>query len=54
MRYDVIIAGASFAGLAVTAQLWGKRVLLLDRKPIGMGQTSARGTLVCTLQALGL
>ncbi|MFQ6059166.1 MAG: NAD(P)/FAD-dependent oxidoreductase [Anaerolineae bacterium] len=53
-RYDVIIAGASFAGLAVAAQLRGKRVLLLDRKPIGTGQTSACGTLVCTLQALGL
>ncbi|NOZ26659.1 MAG: NAD(P)/FAD-dependent oxidoreductase [Chloroflexi bacterium] len=54
MRYDVVIAGASFAGLAVAAQLRGKRVLLLDRKPIGVGQTSACGTLVCTLQALGL
>ncbi len=54
MRYDVIIAGASFAGLAVAAQLRGKRVLLLDRKPIGTGQTSACGTLVCTLEALGL
>ncbi|HXF69095.1 MAG TPA: NAD(P)/FAD-dependent oxidoreductase [Thermoflexus sp.] len=54
MRYEVIIAGASFAGLAVAAQLRGKRVLLLDRKPIGTGQTSACGTLVCTLKALGL
>ena len=54
MRYDVIIAGASFAGLAVAAQLRGKRVLLLDRKPIGTGQTSACGTLVGTLRALGL
>ncbi len=52
--YDVIIAGASFAGLAVAAQLRGKRVLLLDRKPIGTGQTSAFGTLVCILRALGL
>jgi len=54
MRYEVIIAGASFAGLAVAAQLRGRRVLLLDRKPIGTGQTSACGTLVNTLQALGL
>jgi len=54
MRYDAIIAGASFAGLSVAAQLRGKRVLLLDRKPIGTGQTSACGTLVCTLQALRL
>ncbi len=54
MTYDVIIAGASFAGLAVAAQLHGKRVLLLDRKPIGAGQTSACGTLVSTLETLGL
>ncbi len=54
MEYDVIIAGASFAGLAVAAQLRGKRVLVLDRKPIGTGQTSACGTLVSTLRALRL
>ncbi len=54
MTYDAIIVGASFAGLSVAAQLRGKRVLLLDRKPIGTGQTSACGTLVCTLQSLGL
>lgn len=54
MDYDVIIAGASFAGLAVAAQLRGKRVLVLDRKPIGTGQTSACGTLVSTLRALRL
>ncbi len=54
MEYDVIIAGASFAGLAVAAQLRGKRVLVLDRKPIGTGQTSACGTLVSTLRALQL
>ncbi len=54
MQYDVVVAGASFAGLAVAAQLRGKRVLLLDRKPVGAGQTSACGTLVSTLQALGL
>ncbi len=54
MEYDVIVAGASFAGLAVAAQLRGKRVLVLDRQPIGEGQTSACGTLVSTLQALGL
>lgn len=54
MRYDVVIAGASFAGLAVAAQLRGKRMLLMDRKPVGTGQTSACETLVCTLRALGL
>lgn len=42
--YDVIIAGSSFAGLAVANQLRGYRVLLLDRKPVGSKQTSACGT----------
>ena len=54
MTYDAIIAGASFAGLAVAAQLRGKRVLLLDRLPIGAGQTSACAAPVAMLQALGL
>jgi digeranylgeranylglycerophospholipid reductase len=53
-HYDVIIVGASFAGLAVAAQLRNKRVLVLDRKPIGTGQTSACGIPLRTLQALGL
>lgn len=48
--YDVVIAGASFAGLAVASQLKGCRVLLLDRKPIGSGQTSACGTPLPVLQ----
>ncbi|NIW91899.1 MAG: hypothetical protein GWN20_03100 [Phycisphaerae bacterium] len=43
--YDVIIAGASFAGLAVANQLSGHKVLLIDRKPNGAGQTSACGTI---------
>lgn len=38
--YDVIIAGTSFAGLAVAREIKGK-VLLVDRKKIGQGQTSA-------------
>ncbi|NOX63413.1 MAG: hypothetical protein GXP42_15925 [Chloroflexi bacterium] len=54
MSYDVIIAGASFAGLAVAAPWRGKRVLLLSPKPIGAGQTSACGALVSTLESLGL
>jgi flavin-dependent dehydrogenase len=52
--YDVIIAGASFAGLAVANQLRGFRVLLLDRKPIGTGQTSACGTILRLLEYWGL
>lgn len=40
MQYDAIIAGASFAGLAVARSLRGK-ILLIDRKAeIGDGQTS--------------
>lgn len=48
--YDVIIAGASFAGLAVANQLKGYRVLLVDRKPVGSGQTSACGTILQVLE----
>ncbi len=53
-EYDVIIAGASFAGLAVAAQLRGRRMLVLDHQPIGAGQTSACGVPVATLKALNL
>lgn len=53
-RYDVIIAGASFAGLAVAAQLAGERVLLLDARPIGAHQTSACAAPLATLRAFGL
>ena len=51
--YDVIIVGASFAGLAVARQLRGE-VLLLDRNEVGAVQTSACGTPVWVPQALGL
>ena len=53
-RYDVIIAGASFAGLAVASQLQGKKVLLIDHKEVGGNQTSACGTLLYVAEALGL
>lgn len=53
MPYDVIIAGQSFAGLAVASQLTG-RVLLIDSKAIGEGQTSACGTLLGVPERLGL
>lgn len=52
--YDVIIAGASFGGLAAANAVVGKRVLLVDPKPIGAGQTSACGTLYGVIEALGL
>ncbi|MFZ3063078.1 MAG: NAD(P)/FAD-dependent oxidoreductase [Actinomycetota bacterium] len=42
VTYDTIIAGGSFAGLAVVRELKGN-VLLIDRKKIGSGTTSACG-----------
>lgn len=48
--YDVMIAGASFAGLVVANQLRGFRVLLVDRKPVGSSQTSACGTILQVLR----
>ena len=52
MKYDVIIAGAGFAGLAAAGELRGQRVLLIDRQEIGTHQTSACGTLLGVMQAL--
>ena len=52
-QYDVIIVGASFAGLAVARQLRG-RILLLDRHGVGEVQTSACGTPLWVPQALGV
>ncbi|MFQ5795015.1 MAG: sigma-70 family RNA polymerase sigma factor [Candidatus Bipolaricaulia bacterium] len=39
MDYEVVIAGASFAGLSVASHLSG-RILLIDRADIGAHQTS--------------
>lgn len=50
--FDAIIAGASFAGLAAAQRLRG-RVLLLDRAPLGDGQTSACGAPVSIVTSLG-
>jgi flavin-dependent dehydrogenase len=47
--YDVIVAGASFAGLAVASAIKGD-VLLIDRKEIGSVPTSACGTFLKTLK----
>ncbi|MDE3074847.1 MAG: hypothetical protein KGJ86_05415 [Chloroflexota bacterium] len=52
MNYDVVIAGGSFAGLAVAAQLRGWHTLVIDHKPIGAGQTSGCGSLVRSLRAV--
>ncbi len=51
MDYQVIIVGASFAGLSVASQLNAK-VLLIDRQPIGAGQTSACATYLKVLERL--
>jgi flavin-dependent dehydrogenase len=54
--FDVIVCGASFAGLAVARQLAGAaaNVLVLDRYEIGERQTSACGIPTDWLRALGL
>jgi digeranylgeranylglycerophospholipid reductase len=53
---DVLICGASFAGLAVARELacTGARVLVIDRYEIGERQTSACGIPTGWLTALGL
>src|SRR3954447_2476872 len=53
---DVLICGASFAGLAVARELAGSRarVLMLDRYEIGERQTSACAAATSWLDALGL
>ena len=55
-EWDVLVCGASFAGLAVARELTGSgaRVLVLDRYEIGERQTSACGIPTAWLQALGL
>ena len=54
--YDVLICGASFAGLAVARELAGSdaRVLMIDRYEVGERQTSACGIPTSWLEALGL
>jgi digeranylgeranylglycerophospholipid reductase len=54
--WDVIVCGASFAGLAVSRELsgCGARVLMIDRYEIGERQTSACAAPTVWLEALGL
>jgi len=54
--HDVLVCGASFAGLAVARELRasGARVLVLDRYEIGERQTSACAAPTGWLEALGL
>jgi flavin-dependent dehydrogenase len=53
---DVLICGASFAGLAIARELAGSgaRVLIVDRYEIGERQTSACGIPTTWLENLGL
>jgi flavin-dependent dehydrogenase len=53
-QYDVIIVGGSFAGLSAAAQLKGRRVLLIDQRPIGSHQTSTCAMPLATAEALGV
>src|ERR1043165_2633098 len=54
--HDVVICGASFAGLATARELagTGARVLVLDRYEVGERQTSACAAPTAWLEALGL
>jgi flavin-dependent dehydrogenase len=54
--WDVIVCGASFAGLAVCRELSGSdaRVLMIDRYEVGERQTSACAAPTRWLDALGL
>ncbi|MFY9264500.1 MAG: NAD(P)/FAD-dependent oxidoreductase [Solirubrobacterales bacterium] len=54
--YDVVICGASFAGLSVARELRGSgaRVLVLDRYDIGERATSACATPTIWLERMGL
>lgn len=51
--WDAIVCGGSFAGLAAAGQLGG-RVLVIDRLPIGDGETSASAMPLECLERLGL
>jgi flavin-dependent dehydrogenase len=55
-EYDVLVCGASFAGLAVARELAGtrSRVLIVDRYEIGERQTSACAAPTEWLERLGL
>lgn len=50
---EVLIVGASFAGLAAARELRGRDVLIVDRSPIGAHQTSACALPLRLVQWLG-
>lgn len=55
-RYDLVICGASFAGLAVARQVADSdgEILMIDRYEVGERQTSACAIPTCWLEALDL
>jgi digeranylgeranylglycerophospholipid reductase len=55
-EWDVLVCGASFAGLAVARELAGSgaRVLMIDRYEVGERQTSACGIPTSWLEAMDL
>lgn len=52
-RYDAIVCGGSFAGLAAAGQIGG-RVLVIDSQAIGDGETSASAVPLACLERLDL
>lgn len=52
-QYDAIVCGGSFAGLAAAGQIGG-RVLVIDRLPIGDGETSASAVPLACLENMDL
>src|SRR4029453_15789542 len=51
--YAAVVCGGSFGGLAAASQIGG-RVLVVDRLPIGEGETSASAVPVACLQNMDL
>ncbi len=54
IKYDVIIAGGSFAGLSVASKIKSGKVLIIDQKEPGKGIKSACGTLLYLVKEMGL
>ena len=52
-RYDAIVCGGSFGGLAAAHQIGG-RVLIIDRLAIGDGETSASAVPLACLENMDM